>query len=227
MFNIKNNYQMKKLFLLASLFTVTSTLTLQSQVTIGVNRLPQATLEVVAAGNTPAGVIAPLVDRKYLNDNAAKYTSSQTGAIVYVNNVTTGTATGQAEAVTVAGYYYYDGAAGKWKAFGSGTTGNPTTPSVTWIYCPPFNLDLNVTSVNLFEKYVEGLSGYTASNKKTTGATAIADLAGHAEDFDYLVRCESESITITGISASGVMSYTITGTPPKSNDFISVVLIRK
>ncbi|MDR1698437.1 MAG: hypothetical protein LBR75_01250 [Prevotellaceae bacterium] len=84
---------------------------IHAQVTIGSGKIPRATLDVVATNSaTPDGMIAPRVDRKKLNDNAAKYTADLKGAIVYVENVTTGTATGQAANVTAVGYYYFDGA---------------------------------------------------------------------------------------------------------------------
>ena len=91
---------------------------IKAQVTVGSNTEPKATLEVVATAtdSKPAGVIAPRMDRKYLNDNEAKYTVDLTGAIVYINDVSNGTATGQAVKVTVEGYYYFDGTL--WQAFG-------------------------------------------------------------------------------------------------------------
>ena len=92
---------------------------LNAQVTVGANSVPQATLDVVldASSTTLAGVIAPRVERQYLNAN--NYGSAQTGAIVYVELLNT-SATGQTENVTTVGYYYFDGA--KWQPFGSTPT---------------------------------------------------------------------------------------------------------
>lgn len=93
---------------------------LNAQVTVGDNTPPAATLDVVYDGSstTPAGVIAPRVDRQYLNDNNGNYSTDQKGAIVYVENVSNGSATLKAVNVTKIGYYYFDGAL--WQAFGGG-----------------------------------------------------------------------------------------------------------
>ena len=93
---------------------------LNAQVTVGANTTPAATLDVVLdnpSNSTLAGVIAPRVERQYLIDKT--YTSTQEGAIVYVN-VLNGTPAGQAVNVTAIGYYYFDGA--KWQPFVGGSS---------------------------------------------------------------------------------------------------------
>jgi hypothetical protein len=134
------------------------------------------------------------------------------------------------------GFWYYDNrnpqatsnaarlVAGTWRPLGSGGGSTTTKPSGSWIYCPPFMLDLEETSVNLFDEYKRGLSlgGFTVSSP---GATGVANLVENAGDFDYLVRYEGSSITITSVSSTGVMEYEVIGTP-QPDEFISVVLVR-
>ena len=93
---------------------------LNAQVTVGKNTTPAATLDVIVddASTTLAGVIAPRVERTYLNSN--NYTSDQTGAIVYVKEATTGSTAGQAVNVNAIGYYYFDGAL--WQPLGSSSS---------------------------------------------------------------------------------------------------------
>jgi len=111
---------MKNLTLLALLSFGTGALS--AQVTVGSNTAPKATLEVVATAtdSKPAGVIAPRMDRQYLNDNQGKYTADLAGAIIYVNDVSNGAATNQAEFVTAIGYYYFNGT--KWIPMRTTTT---------------------------------------------------------------------------------------------------------
>jgi len=117
---------MKKsvLFLATMMLLLTNGALLNAQVTVGANRVPNATLEVVHEnGNaTHAGVIAPNVDRSYLNGD--HYTSTQTGAIVYVKTLD-GAASGQAKNIKSAGYYYFDGAV--WQGFGGSAPLNITS----------------------------------------------------------------------------------------------------
>lgn len=91
---------------------------LQAQVTVGSNDEPKATLDVKAAASdaTLAGVIAPRMDRAYLNSRDSHYGADQTGAIVYVTTLN-GSKTGQAANVDKIGYYYFDGSV--WQPFGS------------------------------------------------------------------------------------------------------------
>lgn len=82
-----------------------------SQVGIG-TEIPQATLDIVGKPTETTaldGVIAPRITGEQLR--AKNYTSSQTGALVYVTAADTAPA-GQTEDVTAVGYYYFDGS--KW-----------------------------------------------------------------------------------------------------------------
>jgi hypothetical protein len=101
---------MKRRFLLLGAIALMSSAALNAQVTIGSGEMPNATLDVVATdGSTPNGLIAPRVTRLQLNTFDGDYKAAQTGAIVYVNDATAGTATNKAINVNIIGYYYFDG----------------------------------------------------------------------------------------------------------------------
>ncbi len=157
----------KNLFKLATLLLLLcgAFINLNAQVTVGANTAPNATLDVVHddASSTLSGVIAPNVDRQYLNDKDGtspavdKYGTAQEGAIVYVGDASTGTATNQAANVTSAGYYYFDGAV--WQALGGG--GAATTYTVT-----PVLTELTVSAY-----VIQPTDIYVALNIRASGET--------------------------------------------------------
>ena len=90
-----------------------------AQVGVGTND-PKATLDIVGKPtdtSAPDGVIAPRIKRTELIAKNTIYTTTQTGAIVYVTDIagTADVAGGKAVDVTAIGYYYFDGA--KWVKF--------------------------------------------------------------------------------------------------------------
>jgi hypothetical protein len=89
---------------------------------------PQATLDVVGKPtsiNIMDGIIAPRITGAQLR--AKTYTTSQTGAMVYVTAADTAPA-GQTAEVTSSGYFYFDGSLNKWQKLNTGNTaiGDPT-----------------------------------------------------------------------------------------------------
>lgn len=97
---------MKQLIL--SLFLLSAT-ALNAQVGVNTND-PKTTLDVVGTpsdATIPDGIIAPRISREKLILKTS-YTTAQTGAIVYVSDLsgTTNTATAK---VTAIGYYYFNG----------------------------------------------------------------------------------------------------------------------
>lgn len=96
---------------------------------VGVNtETPSATLDVTASTSTTTadGIIAPRVTLADLQTKDATYTSSQTGALVYVTD-NTGTPAGKTAQITTVGYYYFDGSA--WQSIG----GRITVASEPWL----------------------------------------------------------------------------------------------
>jgi len=108
---------MKKYLLLSATLLMAVTAT-QAQVGIGTDD-PKATLDVKAenptgTSTTTDGILIPHVDRQ----RAQNMASVETSTLIYVNDISTGTATGQAEFIDAPGFYSFDG--NKWQKFGAG-----------------------------------------------------------------------------------------------------------
>ncbi|QIK53038.1 hypothetical protein G7051_01205 [Dysgonomonas sp. HDW5B] len=109
---------MKKFFLTAmSLWTIGS---IYAQV--GVNtETPATTLHVLPGktdGTTAEGIIAPNLKRSEVIAKDGKYATAQTGAMVYVSDLS-GVLTTKTAKIITTGYYYFDGAL--WQPFTSGS----------------------------------------------------------------------------------------------------------
>ena len=86
---------------------------------VGVNtNQPKSTLDVHAKRSSDGsiedkskhiGIQAPRVSRLELTDTTATYGSDQTGAIIYITDVSAGTAAGARINIDTIGYYYFDG----------------------------------------------------------------------------------------------------------------------
>ncbi|MBB6371940.1 hypothetical protein [Chryseobacterium shigense] len=110
---------------------------------VGLNTdTPHATFDVVGNPDDTSkfdGIIAPRITGEQLN--AKVYTTSQTGALVYVT--ATGTLGTQTADVNSVGYYYFNGDLNKWVKLNTGTvaspwniqnTANPATANTQNIY---------------------------------------------------------------------------------------------
>jgi len=99
-------------------FSLLSTVATIAQVTIGANRTPKSTLEIVAQkGAIPDGVMIPKLTAAELCAQSSKYTADQFGSIVYISDTASVTylyiaANCQSIAnilIHGEGYYYFDG----------------------------------------------------------------------------------------------------------------------
>lgn len=106
---------MRKLIVFLFVFLI-SIAQIEAQVTIGSATPPDATLDVVANGdsNTPVGLMAPRVKLSLLNENAAKYGGAQKGTIVFVTEVDE-PGENTTEDIKTPGYYYFNG--NRWVQF--------------------------------------------------------------------------------------------------------------
>lgn len=102
---------MKKIVLLTAIFMM---LLFNSQ-NVGINTTtPQVTLDIVGKPDVttkPDGVIPPRITREQLIAKSASYGPNQTGAVIYVTDLSGVTNTETAN-ITSVGYYYFDG--NKW-----------------------------------------------------------------------------------------------------------------
>lgn len=98
---------------------------------VGINTdTPTASLDIVATNATGTstnvdGLLAPRVDRA----RAQSMTGVPAGTVIYVNNIATGTATGQTANVTATGYYFFE--AGVWVRFSTPSSVASTAWSIT------------------------------------------------------------------------------------------------
>ncbi|REC74497.1 hypothetical protein DRF60_17775 [Chryseobacterium elymi] len=96
---------------------------------VGVNTaIPKSTLDITAKNATGSskntdGLLIPRLDRQ----RALSMTSIEPSTLIYINNISTGTATGQASNIDSTGFYYFDGSTSKWtKLSTSDVTSNTT-----------------------------------------------------------------------------------------------------
>lgn len=101
---------------------------------------PKTTVDVSAKRDTSGlitdntqtfGLQAPRLTRAELTANTATYSSDQSGALIYITDVTGGDATGQRVNVTAMGYYYFDGSV--WQRLTQAT--NAVAPAISSLQC--------------------------------------------------------------------------------------------
>lgn len=86
---------------------------------VGINtQSPQTTMDISAKRNSGGvitdntqliGLQAPRLTRAELTSNTATYANNQQGALIYITDISGGTATGQRINIDTIGYYYFDG----------------------------------------------------------------------------------------------------------------------
>lgn len=134
---------MKKLFLMAAWI---SSAAVYSQV--GVNTdTPSATLDIKALNTSGSmrnvdGLLIPRVDR----ERTMNMSPVKASTLIYVDNISSGAASGQASNVDSTGFYYFDEISGKWiKLNGGSTTTVPQTvfKAMTNLSSGTFNMSAN------------------------------------------------------------------------------------
>ncbi|MDR2206856.1 MAG: hypothetical protein LBE36_11960 [Flavobacteriaceae bacterium] len=175
---------------------------------VGINtNAPKATLDV--KGKTPItfpeGIIAPIFDRGTLNDAEKFYTPAQKAAIVYVDNVSTGESTGQAENIDAKGYYYFDG--DKWMKMSGGGSGSGDSPEPWQVIGDTTKADSNTQNIYQTAKVGIG-AGYNDSKYKD------------AAEIDKMSQFE-----VNG-AATNKESFSATLTDPNTIDFTKSNLAR-
>lgn len=103
---------MKKKLLCMAIFVIY--LNYHGQVGIG-TPFPKSTLDITAKNATGTstntdGLLIPRLDRQ----RALSMASVEPSTLIYVNNISTGTASGQASNIDAVGFYYFDGMRSKW-----------------------------------------------------------------------------------------------------------------
>ena len=94
---------------------------------VGINTAaPKSTLDITAKNATGTstgtdGLLIPRLDRL----RALNMASIEPSTLIYVNSISTGTATGKASNIDAVGFYYFDGATSKWTKLSTTTSGVP------------------------------------------------------------------------------------------------------
>jgi len=183
-----------------------------AQVGIGTTS-PGATLDVTATnlmGTTVDGLLVPRVSRL----RAQTMTGTPTSTVLYVNDVTVGTATGTTVNVTAVGFYFFDGTV--WQKLGTGATnawnvtGNSGLSGTTNFLGTTDAVDLafrrnNVASGKIGATStglgVNALSAGAATNNAAFGTNALA-LSTGADNAAF--GNGTLAVTTTGIQNTGI-----------------------
>ncbi|WP_128330584.1 hypothetical protein [Apibacter sp. HY039] len=98
-----------------------------------------------------------------------------------------------------------------------------------WFYMPSFNLSLSGTTTTTFDLYSEYKKQFTqAGNAQyiASGSTSIP--VYNSNELEYIVTYyDNTVVTINSITASGIMTYTPTGTAPTAYSLINIVFVVK
>ncbi|WP_048506717.1 hypothetical protein [Chryseobacterium angstadtii] len=180
---------MKKIIVLGVLFLIPSV-----KAQVGVNTTnPAATLDVVAknlSATSVDGIIAPRIDRL----KAFNMSGVPDGTLIYINNISTGTATGQTVNITSTGYYYFEGTA--WRKLDTGNVN---------IYTSDGTLGNNRT-VTMGTNNITWSS--TAAATTATNLTANSITTGRALDISTTGLTTGTALNITstnGNNTNGVI----------------------
>ncbi len=184
---------------------------------IGVNSTdPKVTLDIHAGtidASTAEGLTAPRLTLAQLAAKDAKYTSDQTGTIVYVTSMT-GTATTKTRNVIAAGYYYFDGTL--WQAMAP-------DPALRFFYMPSIVLPTNTSdpsynaatqtfTIDLYQAYSNQFKLTNSANtSKSPGATALPVSASNSLEYfiTYYDNTVYQNIALTN---TGVLTYKLPAT---------------
>ena len=185
---------------------------MKAQVTVGSESAPNkdALLELKQDGTTTKGLLLPRVALK--STSLAFPLSAHVKGMEVFNTDSVGDVT--------PGTYYDDGT--KWVRSGG----------TKWFYMPSFNLPaptaVNVsTTCDLYKEYLNqftnGNGQFVSSNASATNVQPVYD----REQLDYFVSAYSGPISISGINASGVMTYTFTDTNIPEGSYINIIFVVK
>jgi hypothetical protein len=196
---------MKKIFLLAGIFALSSVTTLKAQVTIGANRAPNAdaVLELVTPGNNK-GFLPPIIALETPH-NPAPLKYHVEGMVVYNTTVLTDS--------LQKGLYLNNGT--QWIALHQ-------TPYIvpTWFYMPSFPIAVSTEgtfNVNLWQEYNRQFNNLASGSViVSSGAPApakpLSKVYAANELNYYVIGYDNTVFSSLSVSSTGVLNYTITST---------------
>ncbi|MFS4473631.1 hypothetical protein [Chryseobacterium sp. T20] len=173
---------------------------------------PKTTVDVSAKRDTSGlitdntqtfGLQAPRLTRAELTANTATYGSNQSGALIYITDVTGGDTAGQRVNVTAMGYYYFDGSV--WQRLTQAT--NAVAPAITALQCTTAYLNP---------------STYTAGTP-FSGNLRITYSGGNGGSYNSGAPFVANGLTFqlrpgTLEFGDGELVFSVSGTPTTAND---------
>ena len=214
----------KTLCIAIALLTVGATIYAQDA-RVGINNTsPNTTLDVSGQKDTSGNLIttdmtglqAPRLTRAELSAKGdALYGTSQTGAIIYVTDISAGNATNQRINVTSTGYYYFDGSV--WQKFNNGNnnwalTGNASTTAGTNFIGTTDANDF-VTKTNNTERMRITSGGNVGIGTGTPATDALLDLTSASKAL-LLTRVANTAAVVNPVN--GMLIYDISSNCVKS-----------
>lgn len=201
---------MKKYFFIGLLLPFS----LLCQAQIGVNTTdPVVTLDVQATatdGSTAEGLVAPRLTLAQLISKDAKYTTTQTGAVIYATNVT-GATTAKTKNVTAIGYYYFDGTL--WQSMGGGDPAlkffyMPSVVLTTNTADPTYNAATQTFTLDLYRIYADqfGMTSSATTAKNPGALSPLTVLPNTALDY-LIVYFDNAVYQNVAVSDAGVLTY--------------------
>lgn len=195
---------MKKQFLAIAALAITSAATAQ----VGINNTtPTATLDITAktpsgtTSSTNEGLLIPRVTRERVNS----ITTPVTSTMVYVDDVSTGNATGASVNIDAVGFYYYNGVA--WTKMGAGAGASVTANNGLTLTSGNVQLGGALTQPTL-------ISGLTATNN--LAFTGTGNNAFSVDGNTFSVDASNHSIGIGTTAPNG--RFEIAGTGGSDDD---------
>lgn len=211
---------------------------------VGINTTePKATFDVNAKetnATTAEGIIAPRLSGDEITEKDAKYSSDQTGTLIYATSAATVPSTKTIN-ITAAGYYYFDGS--KWNRFTNASAknglvsdadfvqlGGALTKQTTINTDATNNLVINATGIgNINVEENQGLNVLaTAINSSTAKAIAVRGRVFQGTGSIGQARGVSGAANITGGTVNGTatgayFNTAISGTTLPNNGIMTGV----
>ncbi|WP_052187023.1 hypothetical protein [Chryseobacterium indologenes] len=201
---------MKKLFLMAASICYPIA---YSQVGVNTN-MPDATLDIKAQNATGSmrsvdGLLIPRVDR----ERAMNMSPVKASTLIYVDNISTGTATGQASNVDSFGFYYFDENLGKWIKLNGGSSTSATQQpftAMTNLSSGTFNMSANNNQqgVTLFEFNISnGNLMMPPANAYKDRTISIRNSADAAFGFTFQEAYVTNQIAVSLLTTRSIMFH--------------------
>ena len=223
---------MKKIFLLAGIITLMSSLTLRAQVTIGENQEPNPAAVLDLRSNGDLGLLLPRV--------ALTDTVLPAAAVPPVKGMFVYNTTASSDGKVIEGVYYGDGH--RWLQTHAG-------PSVKmpdqWFYMPSFDLPLfeaahpdgKGLTFDLYQEYVDQFSGtvsqtippdpnvtFVAADGDGISPAPTSVVTPYAKDqlIFYVTACSHNVIKVNSITG-GVLNYDVLSSVVPDGSFINII----